>query len=193
MLSGYRTQCDRCPGLIGQFDATAFCPPLSSISTALIRPMCCHDDVVTCTWQRQRPQEGWLHASRKVQVDSLHQPCIPQGSQSRHETCRTGDVGTLFAAPVGAPSRIVKARWWFPCFHCSVTPPMIPFPWHFLVPSVAVAGHWYLAMGPQKPFSDVVEFVRNWMYYSHTHKDFFGLWGNIYIYTYIYIYIYIYI
>ena len=110
MLSGYRTQCDRCPGLIGQFDATAFCPPLSSISTALIRPMCCHDDVVTCTWQRQRPQEGWLHASRKVQVDSLHQPCIPQGSQSRHETCRTGDVGTLFAAPVGAPARIVKAR-----------------------------------------------------------------------------------
>lgn len=38
---------------------------------------------------------------------------------------------------------------------------MIPFPWHFLVPSVAVAGHWYWAMGPQKPFSDVVEFVRN--------------------------------
>ena len=157
MLSGSRTPCDRCPELIGKFDATPFCPPLSSISTALIRPMCCHDDVVTCTWQRQRPQEGWLHASRKVQVDSLHQPCIPQGSQSRHETCRTGDVGNS-------------------------TPPMIPFPWHLLVPSVAVAGHWYLAMGPQKPFSDVIEFVRNWMYYSHTWIFWVLAFGDIYIY-----------
>ena len=35
------------------------------------------------------------------------------------------------------------------------------FPWHMLVPSVAVAGHWYLAAGPSKPFNDVFEVVRN--------------------------------
>lgn len=38
---------------------------------------------------------------------------------------------------------------------------MTSFPWHMVIPSVAVAGHWYLALGPAEPVNDAFEMLRN--------------------------------
>lgn len=38
---------------------------------------------------------------------------------------------------------------------------MTSFPWHMVIPSVTVAGHWYLALGPAEPVNDAFGMLRN--------------------------------